>query len=91
MQKYRKSLVVFWLDKMCHFDNLIGGKILFRFNRKYAQKTNVKFGVNKWILFFNNKSIKMFFDDWRFLILLTFFNFFNFFKFFWRFLILFDG
>ena len=54
MQKYRKYgkfLVVFWLDKMCHFDNLIGGKILFRFSRKYAQKSNVKFGVNKRILF----------------------------------------
>ena len=40
MQKYRKYgkfLVVFWLDKMCHFDNLIGGKLLFRFSRNIAQ------------------------------------------------------
>ena len=37
MQKYRHFLVVFWLDKICHFDNSIGGKILFRFSRKYAQ------------------------------------------------------
>ena len=54
MQKYRKYgkfLVVVWLDKMCHFDNLIGRKILFCFSRKYAQKSNVKFGVNKRILF----------------------------------------
>ena len=36
---------------MYHFDNLIGEKILLRFSRKYAQKTNVKFGVNKRILF----------------------------------------
>ena len=36
---------------MCHFDNLIGGKILFRFSRKYAQKIKVKFGVNKRIPF----------------------------------------
>ena len=50
MQKYRKFLA-FWLVKICQFDNFIGGKILFRFSGKRAQKINVKFGVNKRILF----------------------------------------
>ena len=36
---------------MGHFDNLIGGKVLSRFSRKCAPEINVKFGVNKRILF----------------------------------------
>ena len=39
------------LVKSCHFDNLIGEKVLFCFSRKCAQEINVKFGVNKRILF----------------------------------------
>ena len=50
MQKYRKFLVVLWLVQIGHFGNLIGGKILFRFSQK-CEKINVKFGVNKRILF----------------------------------------
>ena len=36
---------------MGHSDNLIGGKILFRFSRECAPEINVKFGVNKRIVF----------------------------------------
>ena len=36
---------------MGHSDDLIGGKILFRFSRKCAPEIHVKFGVNKRIFF----------------------------------------
>ena len=55
MQKHRKYgkklFVVFGLVKMCHSDDLIDGKILFRLSRKCAPENNVKFGLNKQILF----------------------------------------
>ena len=51
MRKYRKF---FYRNMIGHFGNLIGRKVLFRFSQKCAQKKkkiNVKFGVNKQILF----------------------------------------
>ena len=36
---------------MGHSDDLIIGKILIRFRRKSEKKINVKFGVNKRIIF----------------------------------------
>ena len=51
MPKYRKFLFAFLLVKICHFGNLIGGKMLFRFFPRCAQEINVKFRVNKRIIF----------------------------------------
>ena len=45
MQKYKKLLAVLRSIKLCHFDNLIGGKLLFRCSRKCAQEINEKFGA----------------------------------------------
>ena len=36
---------------MGYSDDLIGGKVLFRFRRKSEKKINVKFGANKRIVF----------------------------------------
>ena len=54
MHNIENFLLYYDLVKTGHFGNLIGGKILFQFSRKCANKKtkiNVKFGVNIRILF----------------------------------------